>query len=305
MSKRLARVLRVALICILVAALSGAPAFAKSISVRLNASTKIYQKASGSSKSIKAPKNLKLTLKAYKNGWAKVTYKGRTGYVPLKYLDRLSPVKAYVKTSSAVYSGAGTGKLGTAGKGAVVYVLGVNGSYAHIQNKSGTKKGYIKASALSAKKVSAGSGGSAASAMPASLRSTTTSRSGSKAEYVIYLAQNLLGKPYAENAKPPKTFDCAKLAYFCYNAAKTGCVKSSAQTQGYDSRYSRVAYDGLKRGDLVCFDTVDDDDLSDHVGIYVGGGYFIHASSTAKQVILSSLKSGYYQRTFSWGLRIF
>ena len=217
MWKLLARVLRVALICILAAALCGAPAFAKSISVRLNATTKVYQKISATAKSVKAPKNLKVTLKAYKNGWGRITYKGRTGYIPLKYLDLRVPLKAYVRSSSAVYSGAGIGKLGTAGKGTVVYVLGVNGSYAHIQNKSGTKKGYIKASALSAKKVTAG--GSAASAMPASLRSTTTSRNGSKAEYVIYLAQSLLGKPYAEKARPPKTCDCAKLAYICYNAA--------------------------------------------------------------------------------------
>ena len=56
---------------------------------------------------------------------------------------------------------------------------------------------------------------------------------------------------------------------------------------------------------MVCFDTVSDSDACDHTGIYLGNGYFIHASSAAKKVILSSLSSGYYKRTFSWGRRVF
>ena len=119
------------------------------------------------------------------------------------------------------------------------------------------------------------------------------------------MAQGLIGTPYASNAQPPKSFDCAKYAYYCYGAAQSGLLKSSSYTQGYDDRFEKIEYDDLKRGDLVCFDTVSDDDLSDHVGIYLGGGYFLHGSSAAKKVILSQLASGYYKRTFSWGRRIF
>ena len=88
MMKRLTRALRVALIGILVMALTTAPAMAKSISVRLNAAAKVYQTASTSARSVTAPKNLKVKLKAYKNGWGMITYKGHTGYIKLKYLDR-------------------------------------------------------------------------------------------------------------------------------------------------------------------------------------------------------------------------
>ena len=62
----------------------------------------------------------------------------------------------------------------------------------------------------------------------------------------------------------------------------------------------------LKRGDIVCFNTISDSDLVDHVGIYLGSGYFIHASSgtsNGKQVVVSSLSSGFYNRVFSWGRR--
>ena len=120
------------------------------------------------------------------------------------------------------------------------------------------------------------------------------------------MAQNLLGKPYSSNANPPKSFDCALFTHYCYTKDKSGSVKSSAQSQGYDSGLSKISYSDLKRGDLVCFNTVSgDSDLSDHVGIYLGNGYFIHASSSAGKVIVSSMRSGYYKTTFSWGRRVF
>ena len=309
MSKRAVRTLRVALALMLAMLLASTSAFADSIAVRLNATTKIYQSASTSAKSIKAPKHLKVTLKGYSDGWGQVSYKGHVGYVKLRYLDRVNPVKAYVTESAGVYKDAeASRKLGTAPAGATVYVVGVDGGYVRISNKSGSKFGYIKASALSVSKVSDdddGAGASAADAVPESLRSTTSSAGGSKVEYAIYLAQNLLGTPYASKANPPKSFDCAMFCYYCYGKAKSGAVKSSSHGQGYDDSYKKIAYDDLKRGDLVCFDTVSDNDECDHTGIYLGGGYFIHASSAAKKVILSSLASGYYKRTFSWGRRIF
>ena len=313
MSQRTLRFIRAALIVALAALLVGTSALADSVSVKLNAAAKVYQSASSSARYIKAPKGLKVTLKAYAGGWGRISYKGYTGYVKLKYLDRVKPLKAYAAKSAAVYKDAGgSRKLTTIPAGTLVYAIGVDGSYVRVMDKSGTRKGYIKADALSGQPVGSapedgdGGGGSAvADTVPESLRPTTTSASESKIEYTIYVAQNLIGVPYASDANPPKTFDCAKYAYYCYGKAKSGVLKSSSKAQGYDERYQKIEYDNLKRGDLVCFDTVSDDDLSDHVGIYLGSGYFLHASSAAKKVILSSLSSGYYKRTFSWGLRIF
>ena len=50
--------------------------------------------------------------------------------------------------------------------------------------------------------------------------------------------------------------------------------------------------------------TITDSDLSDHVGTYLGSGKFIHASSAAGKVIISTVTSGYYNRVFSWGRRV-
>lgn len=306
MCRPVSRSLRIALL-IMAALLMGISALADSIEVRLNATAKVYQSASTSARYVKTPKGLKVTLKDYSDGWGKITYKGRTGYVRLKYLDRLEPIKAYVTESASVYRDPdGTDRLTSVSAGTAVYVVGVDGSYVRIADSGSGQTGYIKGSVLSGSKPSSeGAGSSAAEAVPQSLRSTTTSAGGSKVEYAIYIAQNLLGVPYASSSNPPKTFDCAKFCHYCYSKAGNSSVKSSTYGQGYDDSFQKVSYDDLKRGDMVCFDTVSDDDQCDHTGIYLGGGYFIHASSAAKKVILSSLSSGYYKRTFSWGRRIF
>ena len=87
-------------------------------------------------------------------------------------------------------------------------------------------------------------------------------------------------------------------------------LKRSAYAQGYDEAYAKVeGAENLKRGDIVFFNTISDSDLSDHAGIYLGNGYFIHASTgSSKKVVISeiSTKSGsdYYYRNFSWGRRV-
>lgn len=310
------RILRNIMICILLLVMTGGSALAASISVTINkANTKVYQKASTSSKYTKVKKGLKVTLKkTYSNGWAKVTYKGKTGYVLLKYLNRVKPVKAYIKSATTLYKYASTSqKVMNLKKGETIYIVGADGSFARVQNKSGSIKGYVKTSYVTSKMPSSTSAASSSTSsanatMPSSLKSTTKSKGSttkSKIEYLIYVAQSQLGKPYAANANPPKSFDCALFTHYCYDMINKGYIKSSAKSQGYDSRQTNLTYSQLKRGDLVCFNTnSNDSDLSDHVGIYLGSGYFIHASSGGKMVMVSSMSSGYYKRVFSWGKRL-
>ena len=132
-----------------------------------------------------------------------------------------------------------------------------------------------------------------------------SSKSGNdeKIEYLLKVALSKEGKPYVYGSFGPNSFDCSGFAYWCYKQINI-TLKASAYKQGYDSTYMKIAYADLKPGDLVFFNTVNDSDLSDHTGIYMGNGQFIHASSSAKKVIISTLKSGYYKRNFSWGRRI-
>ena len=305
MSGRASRILR-ALIVAAALLLIGAVALADAIEVKLNTSAKVYSSLTSSARSIKAPKGLRVSLKAYAKGWGKISYKGRIGYVQLKYLDRVDPLKAYVTKSTTVYRDASDErKLTTVPTGTLVYALGVDGSYVRIMNSSGKWKGYIKSGVLSASKPSAATSVNASNAVPEKLRASAEGAQKSKIEKAIYIAQSLVGAPYAENPEPPKSFDCASFTYYCFNAAGVK-LKGTSKSQGEDDSYDKVeGVSALKRGDLVCFNTVEDSDLSDHVGLYLGVGYFIHGSSVAKKVIVSQLSSGYYNRVFSWGRRIF
>ena len=124
-----------------------------------------------------------------------------------------------------------------------------------------------------------------------------------KIEYVIYVAQQQLGKPYVYGASGTSKYDCSGLTLYCYKQVGVS-LPHSAQMQGYNSGTKIEGLANLQRGDIVCMNTVSDSDLSDHVGIYMGNNKMIHASSGAGEVIISNLGSGYYNRVFSWGRRV-
>ena len=125
-----------------------------------------------------------------------------------------------------------------------------------------------------------------------------------KLEYVIYVAQQQLGKKYVFGSSGTSTFDCSGLTMYCFKQIGVK-LAHSAYTQGYGDTYAKVSSkSSLRRGDLVFFNTMSDSDSCDHVGIYLGSNYFIHASSGAGKVVVSDLGSGYYSRVYSWGRRV-
>ncbi len=156
---------------------------------------------------------------------------------------------------------------------------------------------------------SGGSSSTYLNAVPDGLASTTNSYSSSmsnaeKLEYAIYLAQGALGCPYVYGATGPSKFDCSGLTCYIFKAVGVK-LERTAYNQGYDDTYTKIeGWQNLKRGDVVFFNTISDSDLSDHAGVYIGDGYFIHASSGAHKVVVSNLTTGYYGRVFSWGRRI-
>jgi cell wall-associated NlpC family hydrolase len=124
-----------------------------------------------------------------------------------------------------------------------------------------------------------------------------------KLEYVIYVGQNQLGKPYVYGATGTSKYDCSGFTQYCFKQVGV-TLPRTAQSQGYSAAYSRIEnVSDLKRGDLVFFNTVSDSDSCDHAGIYLGAGWFIHASSGQAKVVISNLASNYYNRVFSWAHR--
>ena len=125
----------------------------------------------------------------------------------------------------------------------------------------------------------------------------------STAEKIIATAKQYLGCSYVYGTSGPNTFDCSGFTQFVFKKYGYSLLRSALQ-QGYNDNYEKLTRSELKMGDIVCFNTISDNDLCDHVGIYISDGNFIHASSGGGCVMISNLDSGYYNRVFSWGRRI-
>ena len=258
-------------------------------------SLNVRESASTSAKKLGAlPLGTEVEILATTGSWSKISYKGYTGYAASEYLTAVAAtgkrVKAYAAKNAPAYKSASTSskKLGTVKKGTVVYVVGKSGGFYKVQNASGSITGYMAASSL--RKANSSGASSAGSG-------------GTKAERVISAARSMMGKPYILATSGPNAFDCSGLTSYCYGRVGVSLYRSAA-AQGYNNG-RKIKKSELKAGDLVFFNTdPDDNDLCDHVGIYIGGGKFIHASSAAGKVVTSYLSSGYYARVFSWGRRV-
>ena len=123
---------------------------------------------------------------------------------------------------------------------------------------------------------------------------------------LLLLSTQQLDKPYKYGTTGPDSYDCSGLVVYCYQEVFDITLPRSAKDLGYCEDYQRIEnIEDLYRGDVVCFNTESDDgDRSDHVGIYLGDGEFIHASSSKGKVLIARLDEGYFNRVFSWGLRI-
>ena len=120
-------------------------------------------------------------------------------------------------------------------------------------------------------------------------------------ERMVLHALKHLGEPYVFNTAGPKKFDCSGLILYC--AGREG-IRGLPHEARVLYRLGRpVAKWALLPGDMLCFDTVKDSDPSDHVGFYIGGNMFVHASSSKHKVVVSALE-GYYLEKYTGARRL-
>jgi cell wall-associated NlpC family hydrolase len=112
---------------------------------------------------------------------------------------------------------------------------------------------------------------------------------------VVGIAMRYLGTPYVWGGASPGGFDCSGLVMYVY--AQVG-ISLPHYTGAQWNVGVPVSRSDLQPGDLVFFDGLG------HVGIYIGGGQFIHAPHTGDVVKISSLGESWYSATYVGARRI-
>jgi len=117
---------------------------------------------------------------------------------------------------------------------------------------------------------------------------------------ILELAKEQIGAPYAYGGTSPETgFDCSGLVTYISNVLGLGLPRTSYE-QFQVGQW--VDWDDLQPGDLVFFET--DYPGASHVGIYDGGGGFIHAQSPGVGVKVTSMYSDWWYPRYLGARRV-
>ena len=231
------------------------------------------------------------------DNWYHVAFAGNEGYIHADYLvkDKDNVFKTYgrvncggvrVRTAATTESDVAT----TLTEDTAFTVTGFVDGWYSVQCKDETT-GYIRSDLVDL--------------IPSlDYGTVTASSSGSS---IVTLAQKYLGVRYVYGGASPKGFDCSGFTMYVYSQFGVS-LPHTATGQWQSGKGTRVySISALQPGDLVFFNDPSRNagKACSHAGIYVGGGQFIHASSSRSNgVIHSTLLSGYYNTYFVGGIHI-
>ena len=281
----------------LVTAMSTGVAFASIGTATVTAdSLRLRSGASTSSSTItQAPKGAQVTVEEDAGGgWYKVTYGDKAGYMSGEWLQvTLADGAVALPDEPAPRADAPEQKRGL-----------ITASVLNVRSGPGTT--YDKVASLRGGTVvdiaaDAGSGWYQISSGYISAEYVTlvdASYEGSSAvgASAAAMARQLVGCRYAYGAAGPSSFDCSGLMYYIYKQLGHPIARGSSG-QYYNNGYF-VSTSAMQPGDLIFFfdrrfDSSGGTLPTTHVGMYVGDGQFIHASTTTYRVQYDSIY-GYY-----------
>ncbi|MBE6994704.1 MAG: hypothetical protein E7423_08710 [Ruminococcaceae bacterium] len=222
--------------------------------------------------------------------WYQVVYNGQTGYVSAGYVElsdimNVEPGAAQVTTdvlnvrSIPSTNGDVVTRLYS---GANVKIIGINNGWFKVEGSDFT--GYISAEFAEIVKNTISSTAASSGVYVGQTASSSTR------QQIVDYAASFLGCPYVYGGTSPKGFDCSGFTRYVYAHFNISLPHSSASQ--YKSSVTKIKRSELKLGDLVFFSSGGSG--VGHVGIYVGGGNFIHAPRPGKSVTYDSLDSNYY-----------
>lgn len=121
----------------------------------------------------------------------------------------------------------------------------------------------------------------------------TTSRGSNNSSSLVDRALSLQGSRYVFGGSGQGGFDCSGFTKYVFAGSGISLPRTS-----YDqfASGSAVSKDNLLPGDLVFFSTYSAG--ASHVGIYIGGGRFVHASTASTGVITSSMSDSFYSSRY-------
>ena len=116
---------------------------------------------------------------------------------------------------------------------------------------------------------------------------TTPTKTG---DSIASLAKSKNGAPYVWGGTGPNSFDCSGLTSWAHSQVGISIPRtSSAQFASGTS----ISINNLQPGDLVFYDTMNMGGAS-HVGVYLGGGTFIHAGTSSTGVYIANMNQSYW-----------
>ncbi len=299
--QRLRQILRISLLSAALMALCAISASAADLGVgTVNTNGLRLRGEASTSASILATASegeLAIVLEDMEDGWYKVDYKSIEGYMSSEYVDLSTTYEGdlgygLVRTEGATLNlrtGPNTDyeRVGTLYDGTVVQLLGMEEGWFKLSCNNVT--GYASSEYIVTCLNANGDRGDKVSA------------SSALGDQIIAYAKQYLGRPYVWGGNGPNSFDCSGFtkyvySHFGYNLNRT----ASAQLKNGVS----VTRDQLQAGDLVFFYNGKVSTPVSHVGIYIGNGDFIHASSNSYTVEISSLYARNYDQKYVYARRI-
>ena len=231
-----------------------------------------------------------VVLDEAEDGWYKVNYNSVEGYMSGEYLDVATKAETdlgYGKVDADgstlnMRAGASTSfdSLCSIPSGTVLELEGVYEGWYKVTYAGNT--GYVSSDYITI------------------TTEPTTAASSALGEQVVALAKQYLGTPYVLGGNGPSSFDCSGFTKYIY--AQFGYTLNRTATDQLQNGVS-VSRSELQPGDLVFFKYNTSKPVSP-VGIYIGGGEFIHASTNRYMVQIDQMNSGHYANVFVYARRI-
>ena len=117
--------------------------------------------------------------------------------------------------------------------------------------------------------------------------------SGATIRRIIRTGYGVIGTPYVFGGTSTRGFDCSGFIQYCFRAAG---IELPRMCDGQYEYGRPVPMKNLREGDLIFFTTYEAG--ASHVGIYLGGGRFMHAGSSTGVTVSNAFDS-------YWGSRYY